>query len=157
MYCSIWTRLAAARLARGPMTSLSIRPAELDDISQMRELLHWGAQQREASDSLLWPLARDARASIEGAIRRDLERSDQSLHKGWFLPEAAGRLLGITHSMVIPAPPIYDVGERAPGLMLDDCVIAESAPKGTAEALLAATEAALVAAGAGAVIASCPA
>jgi hypothetical protein len=73
------------------------------------------------------------------------------------LAEAAGRLLGITHSMVVPVPPIYDVGERAPGLLLDDCVMAESAPAGTAEALLAATEAALAAAGAGAMIASCPA
>lgn len=139
------------------MTSMSVRPAGLGDISQMGELLLWGAQQREASDSLLWPVARDARASIEGAIRTDLERSDQSLHKGWFLAEAAGRLLGITHSMVVPVPPIYDVGERAPGLLHDDCVLADSVPAGTAEALLAATEAALVAAGAGAMIASCPA
>jgi hypothetical protein len=59
--------------------------------------------------------------------------------------------------MLVPVPPIYDGSAGPPGLFLDDCFISTDAPSGTAEALLAATEAALVAAGAPRLIASCPA
>jgi GNAT superfamily N-acetyltransferase len=57
--------------------------------------------------------------------------------------------------MVLSLPPIYDVGERPLGILLDDFIVVEDAPRGTAEALLLATEAELRTAGAGALIASC--
>lgn len=59
--------------------------------------------------------------------------------------------------MLVPVPPIYDGSAGPPGLLLDDCFIVADAPSGTAQALLAAAEAALVAAGAPRLIASCPA
>jgi hypothetical protein len=59
--------------------------------------------------------------------------------------------------MLVPVPPIYDGTAGPPGLLLDDCFVSADAPSGTAEALLAATEAALTTAGAPRLIASCPA
>jgi GNAT superfamily N-acetyltransferase len=69
------------------------------------------------------------------------------------LAEASGRLVGITHAMIVPVPPVYGV-PASPGLFLDDCFTAPDASPDTAEALLEATEAALRSAGAGALIAS---
>jgi hypothetical protein len=59
--------------------------------------------------------------------------------------------------MLVPVPPIYDGSAGLPGLLLDDCFISTDAPLSIAEVLLAATEAAMVAAGAQRLIASCPA
>src|SRR5579859_1981706 len=73
----------------------------------------------------------------------------------WLLAEAQGRIVGLTHAMTVPVPPIYRA-EGSPGLLLDDCFTIPEAPRGTAEVLLLATEAALRAAGAPALIASCP-
>jgi hypothetical protein len=59
--------------------------------------------------------------------------------------------------MTLPVPPIYDDAASLPGLLLDDCFTFADAPSGTADALLVATEAALITAGASSLIASCPA
>jgi hypothetical protein len=139
-----------------PVKALAIRAAAADDIGAMVELLLEGAEERRALNPLLWPLASDARDRIEHAIRAGLDPPDRAPRELWRLAEASGRIVGITHSMIVPVPPIYDV-KQAPGLLLDDCVIARGAPRGTAEALVAATEAALRDAGAGAMIASCTA
>jgi hypothetical protein len=69
----------------------------------------------------------------------------------------SSRIVGVTHAMMVPVPPIYDGSAGPPGLLLDDCFTSADAPSGTAEALLVATEAALRTAGAPRLIASCPA
>ncbi len=122
----------------------------------MADLLVLDAEQRRSVDPALWPLAADAAARIESALHRGLAGPNPSAQELWLLAEISGRLVGITHAMIVPVPPIYGVA-ASPGLFLDDCFTRPDAPPETAEALLAATEVALRAAGAGDLIASHPA
>ena len=125
----------------------SIRPATSQDLQAIVALLTHDAQQRSSLDPLLWPVAADAPIRSEGVVRAALNGAPASARELWFVAEQAGRIVGITHAMLVPVPPIYDGAAGSPGLLLDDCFIAADAPSGTAEALLAAAEAALVAAG----------
>ena len=134
----------------------SIRPATLSDLPAMADLLVWDGEQRRALDPALWSLAAEARTRIEGVVRASLNGSNPSARELWLLAEVSGRTVGLTHAMIVPVPPIYRV-QGSPGLFLDDCFTTEDAPAGTAESLLVATEAALRAAVASALIASCPA
>ena len=93
---------------------------------------------------------------IERAAAATLNPSPASAREQWFVAEHAGRIVGVTHAMLVPVPPIYDGSAGPPGLLLDDCFISADAPSGTAEALRTATEDALVSAGAPRLIASCP-
>jgi hypothetical protein len=133
----------------------SIRRATSQDIPAMVDLLVMDAQARRSLDSTLWPLAADPAARIKSALDRGLAESNPSAQELWILAEASGQLVGITHAMIVPVPPIYGVA-ASPGLFLDDCFTTAQAPPDTAEALLAATEVALRAAGAGGLIASHP-
>ncbi len=135
--------------------SLSIRPATQADLSAMADLLVKDGEQRQSQDAALWSLAADARTRVETAIRAGLENANPQMPQRWLLAEAAGRIVGITHAMVVQPPPIYDIAAGPPGLFLDDCFTTDEAPSGTAEALLLATEAALRDAGAAGMIASC--
>jgi len=134
----------------------SIRRATAQDIPGMAGLLIMDAERRRLLDPALWALAADTSTRIESALDRGLAGSSTSPQELWLLAEAAGRLVGITHAMIVPVPPIYGVA-ASPGLFLDDCFTAPDAPPDTAEALLVATEVALRAAGAGDLIASHPA
>ena len=116
----------------------------------MVDLLLQDAAQRSARDPAFWPVAADARTRIEAGIALDQAQTV------WLLAEAAGRIVGITHAMIVTPPPIYDIVEGSPGLMFDDCFTAPDAPADTAQTLLLATEAALRAAGGAGMIASCP-
>jgi len=107
-------------------------------------------------DPVLWRIAADAPTRIERTVGT-LNGPQASARELWFVAEQADRILGITHAVLVPVPPIYDSAMGSPGLLLDDCFISADAPSGTAEALLAATEAALRAAGALRLVASCPA
>lgn len=135
----------------------SIRPATSKDLPAMVALLAQDAQQRRSLDPLLWSVAADASTRIEKAVGGALNAPQTSARELWLVAEHAGRAVGVAHAMLVPVPPIYDSGAGAPGLLLDDCFISAEAPSGTAEALLVATEAALRAAGAVRLIASCPA
>jgi GNAT superfamily N-acetyltransferase len=134
-----------------------IRPATPHDLSGIVSLLIQDAQERRSLDPLLWRLAADPLARIESAVGAVLNRSAAPARELWLVAEHAGRIVGITHAMTVPVPPIYDDTASRPGLFLDDCVTLPEAPSGTAETLLAATEAALRTAGASSLIASCPA
>ncbi|HLZ82792.1 MAG TPA: hypothetical protein VKQ54_04445 [Caulobacteraceae bacterium] len=136
--------------------SASIRPAAIADLPEMAELLIAEAGRRSALDRQLWPVATDAHARLDTALRAGLEPSNGPVRELWRLAEASGRIVGVTHAMIVPVPPIYGA-EAPPGLLLDDCFTTTDAPRGTAETLLAATEAALRATGAATLIASCPA
>jgi GNAT superfamily N-acetyltransferase len=137
------------------MTPLSIRQATIDDLRYVADLLFADAERRRSLDPILWPIDTDSRARIEAALHHGLASSNAATREMWLLAEAQGRVVGITHAMIVPVPPIYRA-EGSPGLFLDDCFTIPEAPSGTAEALLLATEAALRAAGASALIASCP-
>ncbi len=133
----------------------SIRRATPADLPAMVDMLLLDAQQRSTLEPLVWSVAADARARIEAAIGKTLDGSNARLPELWHVAEVPGRIVGITHALIVPAPPIYAVPDP-PGLFLDDCCIAADAPPGTAETLLAETEAALRAAGASGLVASCP-
>jgi predicted N-acetyltransferase YhbS len=135
----------------------SIQQATLQDLPAIVALLIQDAEARRALDPMLWRIAADASTQIERAGGAALNGSQASARELWFVAEQAGRIVGVTHAMLVPVPPIYDGSAGPPGLLLDDCFVSADAPSGTAEALLAATEAALVAAGAPRLIASCPA
>ncbi|CAN5152854.1 hypothetical protein BH10PSE6_BH10PSE6_17150 [soil metagenome] len=123
----------------------------------MVDLLIRDATQRRSLNPLLWPLAADAAARIASVVGRGLDGPATAAQELWLLAEAAGRIVGIAHAMILPVPPIYGDAAGPPGLILDDCFTAADAPPGSAESLLAATEAALRSMGATRLIASCPA
>ena len=134
-----------------------IRAATPNDLSQIVALLVAGAQARNSLDPQFWPLAADAPARIEKTVRAALNRFEAPAREFWLVAEHAGRIVGVAHAMLVPVPPIYDEAAGAPGLLHDDCFTSADAPAGTAQALLAATEAALRTAGAAGMIASSPA
>jgi len=134
----------------------SIRLATLRDLPAIVALLLLDAEARRALDPMLWRIARDASTRIEKAAGAALTASQTSTGELWFVAEQAAQIVGVTHAVLVPVPPIYDGSAGPPGLLLDDCFISADAPSGTAEALLTATEAALVSAGAPRLIASCP-
>src|SRR5262245_25907654 len=140
-----------------PTMPASIRLATLQDLPAIVALLIQDAEARRALDPRLWRIAGAATTRIERAAAATLNPSPASTWEQWFVAEHASRIVGVTHAMLVPVPPIYDGAAGAPGLLLDDCFISADAPTGTAEALLMATEAALVSAGAPRLIASCPA
>ncbi len=144
-------------LARESLMPPSIRPATPDDTPAIVALLMRDAQTRRSLDPLLWRLASDAPARIEAGVRAAFDRSHGPPADRWLVAQAADRIVGVAHAMLVPVPPIYGVKTGPPGLLLDDCYVARDAPPGTAEMLLAATEAALRSEGVGALIASCPA
>jgi predicted N-acetyltransferase YhbS len=135
----------------------AIRLATPQDLPAIVALLIRDAEARRSLDPVLWRIAGDASMRIEKAASTALNGSQAAARELWFVAEHAGRLVGITHAMLVPVPPIYDGSAGSPGLLLDDCFISADAPSGTGEALLAATEAALIEAGARRLIASCPA
>jgi predicted N-acetyltransferase YhbS len=133
----------------------AIRPATPLDLSGIVALLTQDARERNALDPLLWRLATHASTRIEAAVGGALNASRAPAQEFWFVAEHAGQVVGATHAMLVPVPPIYDALAGSPGLLLDDCFVSAEASPGTAEALLAATEAALKAAGASLLVASC--
>ena len=135
----------------------SIRLATLQDLPAIVALLIQDAEARRSLDTVLWRIARDASIRIEGVAGAALNGSQASARELWYVAEHGDRIVGVTHAMLVPVPPIYDSAAGSPGLLLDDCFISTDAPPGMADALLVATEAALMAAGAPRLIASCPA
>jgi predicted N-acetyltransferase YhbS len=135
----------------------SIRPATPQDVPAIVALLTRGAQERRSLDPLLWRIAADAPAQIERAVGSTLTGSQSTQGELWFVAEHAEEIVGVTHAMLVPVPPIYDSSAGSPGLLLDDCFVSAEAPSEIAEALLVATEAALKTLGAPRLVASCPA
>jgi hypothetical protein len=133
-----------------------IRAATPNDLSQIVALLMRDAQERASLDPLLWRLAPDASARIEKAVRATISGPQTAARELWLVAGHSGRIVGVSHAILVPVPPIYDAAAGPPGLFLDDCFTSADAPSGTAEALLVATEAALRVAGAARMVASCP-
>ncbi|NNE87870.1 MAG: hypothetical protein HKN27_07315 [Silicimonas sp.] len=77
-----------------------------------------------------------------------MEAEDPPFRQQWLVAEDGGEIIGLTYSILLPVPPINAGVHGAPGLIMEDCTLAPSAPVGTAALLLAATEADLQEAGA---------
>lgn len=134
----------------------SIRRATTNDITSMVEPLVQDTRTRSTLNPALWPVAADAVMRIQLAIRACLENVEASAKEIWLLAESGGRIVGMAHGMIVQPPPIYNIVEGPPGLLLDDSFTLQDAPPDTAPALLTAMETALRAAGASGLIASCP-
>ena len=135
---------------------VSVRAATHDDVPQLTALSIRDAEARRSLDPLLWRIAADGPTRIARSIEMALERPGAPAQEHWLVAEQAGRLVGHAHATIVPVPPIYDAVAGSPGVLLDDCFVADDAPSGTAEALLAATEAVLREAGVATLVASCP-
>jgi hypothetical protein len=133
-----------------------IRPATLRDLSQIAALLAEDADQRRSLDPELWRVAADGQNRLRSGVQAVLQGSATAVREFFLVAEHAGAIVGVAHAMLVPVPPIYDV-PGSPGLVLDDCFTSSTAPTGTAEALLVATEATLRTEGAPSLIASCAA
>lgn len=132
----------------------TIRPATIDDVSRMVELLLMDAEERHAKDAILWAMTADAAAQIERAVTFALTAERQPFRQVWQVAEEEGKVSGVVHSMMLPVPPIYAGAGGEPGLILPDSFAAPDAADGTVEALVEAAEAGLKDAGAQVVIAS---
>ncbi|MET0294581.1 MAG: hypothetical protein ABW042_06140, partial [Phenylobacterium sp.] len=105
-------------------------------------------------DPALWPLAADPSGAVQRALAAAFEPPEGAPPELWMLAEEGARIAGVAHAMFVPPPPIYAITDR-PALFLDDSFAAPGAPAGAFEALLAATEAELVAVAATSLLASC--
>lgn len=128
--------------------TLTIRPAEPADIDKVADLLLADAEARYAADPGLWKLDRAARDKTCSTIRTAMEAEKAPFRQQWLIAEAGGRPVGVTHSILLPVPPIYAGEYGPPGLIMEDCFIAPDAPAGTRRDLLKAAEADLIGAGA---------
>ncbi len=135
-------------LERDPAMTQHTRPATPVDIPRLVPLLLQDAEERHALDPVLWRIAADAPARIEEALRFALTAEDQPVRQFWLVGESDGALTGVIHAMLLPVPPIYAGAFGPPGLILADSQTAADAPAGTVDALVAAAEEAMRAAGA---------
>jgi len=134
--------------------SVSIRPAEVSDLNAMVDLLIIDAEQRHATNQILWKLEANAREKVTAAIKTVMENENPPLRQQWLLAEANDNIVGLTHTILLPVPPVYAGELGAPGLIMEDCFVLEGAPTGTAKSLLDAAEADLIEAGAKILVAS---
>ena len=135
--------------------AVQIRPAAVSDLPQMTALLIQDAAQRQQTNPALWPLAANGLERVANAVRKTVESSEPPFAEQWLVAEEAGRIVGISHALKVPVPPIYAGAFGPPGLLLDDCFAVADAPPDTEEMLLLATEAALRHSGAELLLASC--
>ncbi|TDT77906.1 hypothetical protein BDE40_1207 [Litoreibacter halocynthiae] len=127
---------------------VKIRPAELADIDAMGELLVQDGKQRQATDPILWTLAPVALEKVTSTIKAAMENTSPPFRQQWLLAEDGDTVVGLTHTILLPVPPIYAGEFGPPGLIMEDCFVTDGAPADTAKALLEAAEADLVEAGA---------
>lgn len=132
----------------------AIRPATIDDIPQLVELLMLDARERHAKDAILWKIAEDAPEQIEKALKFALTAEQQPFRQIWQVAVTGDRIIGVVHSMMLGVPPIYAGSFGKPGLILPDTFAAPDAPDGTVDALLASAEDALHQAGARIIVSS---
>jgi len=112
-----------------------MRPATPEDLPSVVTLLIRDARERSVLDHLLWREPADLRARIEKSFGAAFKQPQASAQELWLVAENAGRIVGLTHALIVLVTPIYDSGAGSPGLLLDDCFISDDAPSGTAEAL----------------------
>ncbi|WP_095589994.1 GNAT family N-acetyltransferase [Actibacterium ureilyticum] len=125
-----------------------IRPAAPPDIPAMSDLLLRAAHARAERQPGLWRVVPDADTTITATLLAALQDKAPSFRQQWLVAETGGRIVGLTHSILLPVPPIYAGRWGAPGLIMENSTIAPDAPRGLAQQLLKAAEDDLRAAGA---------
>ncbi|MFV0513368.1 MAG: hypothetical protein ACK5MY_07010 [Jhaorihella sp.] len=126
----------------------AIRPARLTDLDELTNLLVADAEDRHAADPHLWTLERTVQDKTRATVKAAMEAEKPPFRQQWLVAEDGGRLVGVTHSIMLPVPPIYAGEFGRPGLLMEDCFITPGAPAGTRRDLLKAAEADLTGAGA---------
>lgn len=134
--------------------SLTIRPAEPADLAPLVDLILADAETRCRANPGLWRMDPAARDKTNATIRAAMQAEKPPFRQQWLVALAGDRVVGLTHSILLPVPPIYAGESGPPGLIMEDCALAPDAPSGTREALLHAAEADLIAAGARILLAS---
>lgn len=132
----------------------TIRPAMLSDLERVAELLLADAKARCAHDPQLWKLDSAAREKILTTVRLAMAAEKPAFRQQWLVAETDRDIVGVTHSILLPVPPIYAGEFGPPGLIMEDCFIEPNAPPETRAALLRAAESDLVKAGARILLAS---
>lgn len=79
------------------------------------------AERRARLDPLLWPVAADAAPRIAAAVASSLNKPNGAFH--WLVGEAGGAIAAFAHIAIIPPPPIYDLGGKPAGILLDDSAV----------------------------------
>lgn len=134
--------------------TIATRPATPDDLEPVADLLLADARGRAAADSVLWKLDREPRQKILQSIKAAMEAESPAFRQQWLVAETDAGIVGVTHSILLPVPPIYAGELGPPGLVMEDSFVSPAAPAETRAALLAATQADLTGAGARLLLAS---
>jgi len=134
--------------------AVTIRPAGPADLDAMTALLLRDADRRRSINPSLWRVKPEARAAIAANLASTLGTDAAAPRRSWLVAEENGTLIGLTHSLLLPVPPIYAGEFGPPGLIMEDSTLAPTAAADTAAALLQAAEADLIAAGARILLAS---
>lgn len=131
--------------------SLTIREAQVSDLDEMTGLLIEDGRQRATSDRTLWKMAFNAHERVRDTLQVAMENEEPPFRQRWLLAESNGKKVGIAHTILLPVPPIYAGEFGPPGLVMEDCFVADdplSDPIDVAQSLLFAAETDLIAAGA---------
>ncbi len=134
--------------------TITIRPAKLSDLDQITTLLLADAEDRYAADPRLWRLENDVRNKTASTVRAAMEAEKPPFRQQWIVAEAEGKLVGVTHSILLPVPPIYAGEFGPPGLIMEDCYVVPDAPVETRSELFKAAEVDLIEVGAVILLAS---
>lgn len=134
--------------------TITIRPAGLHDLDQISDLLLADAKIRCAFEPGLWKLDSAPREKIGSVVKASMEAKKPAFREQWLVAEIGGDIVGVTHSILLPIPPIYAGELGPPGLIMEDCFIQADAPPETRTGLFRAAEAELVKAGARILLAS---
>ncbi|MCC5970789.1 MAG: hypothetical protein JJU15_12645 [Pararhodobacter sp.] len=134
--------------------TITIRPAGLSDLDPLADLLLADAESRCALRPDLWKLDKAPRQRILNSVKAAMEADNPPFRQQWLVAEADRRIVGVTHSILLPVPPIYAGKFGPPGLIMEDCHIAADAPPDTRSLLFQAAAADLTKAGARILLAS---
>lgn len=134
--------------------AVAIRDAGVDDLAAMVALMVQDAARRQNTDPDLWKVDGLPSVDITATVKSAMENSTPPFRQKWLLAQVGGKVVGVAHSILLPVPPIYAGDFGPPGLIMEDCAVAQDAPEGTQAALLAAAEGDLARAGAEVILAS---
>lgn len=134
--------------------TVSIRPAGVADLDDLVDLLLADARARQVAAPDLWKLDKAPADKIRSMVRSAMQTKQPPFRQQWLIAEVEGKAVGVTHSVLLPVPPIYAGECGPPGLIMEDCLVLSNAPTETRRTLLSAAEADLIEAGAVILLAS---
>lgn len=134
--------------------TLTIRPAAPADLEQITDLLLEDAKARCTHNAGLWKMGSGARDKTHASLKAAMEAKAPPFRQQWMVADDGDMLVGVTHTILLPVPPIYAGEFGPPGLIMEDCFVAPNAPPGTKQDLINAAETDLIDAGARILLAS---